>query len=592
MRAADSRREIRYVAIAKGVRFILLFMIAAIIVSMTGVAFSYFLLTRGPSVASDSVLWLRVPSSLGERAPDDFLGLLDGTETVGSVVSALRKAKVDDRVSAVVLIPPSVPGLWGTTQEIRGAVLDYRESGKPIVAYLESGTGQSYYLATACDEVFMSPTSPLMLVGVATYELFFRGALDKVGVEADMLAAGDYKTAINAYTESGFTAEHREMSEALSRDFYEQLVDGIAEGRRMTRARVRDVIDQGPFVAGDAANLGLVDDLLYEDELLDRLSPDDHPSRIDFATYRQVEPQSLGLDAGPRIAVVYAEGVINLGSSAVDFPGTGQLVGSQTMTDAIRAARNDASIEAIVVRIDSPGGSATAADIIWRELSLAREEKPLVVSMADVAASGGYYIAAPAHAIVAQPGTLTGSIGVYSGKFAAAGAFDKVGIGVDGVTHGAQADIFSPADPFSAAGRASMQDQVDDIYERFLEVVADGRALSRDEAHEVAQGRVWTGRQALVRGLVDELGGLRRAVALAKERAGIDADEEVTLVALPGPRSFVEVLAGAVSMRAAGQRTGWLASPYARAAYEQWVQAELVGQGAPLALMPGAAITR
>ncbi len=576
-------------ASAKGVRFILLFIVAAVIVSMTGVAASYFLLTRGPAVESDSVLWLRVPANLGEQAPDDVFGLLDQGATVGSVVTALRKAKVDDRVSAVVLVPPATPGLWGTVQEIRDAVIDFKESGKPVVAHIEFGIGQAYYLATACDEIFMSPTSPLMLVGVASYELFFRGTLDKVGIEADMLSAGDFKTAINAYTESGFTPEHREVSDALSRDFYEQLVDGIAEGRSMTRPRVREVIDQGPFVAADAVSLGLVDDLLYEDELLARLSSGDEPVQVDFATYRRVDQQDIGLNTGPRIAVVYAEGMINLGSSTMDFPGAAQIVGSRTMTEAIRDARDDPSIHAIVLRIDSPGGAATAADIIWRELSLAREQKPLVVSMADVAASGGYYMAAPAHAIVAQPGTLTGSIGVFSGKFAAAGAFGKVGIGIDGVTYGAQADIFSPVDRFSDAGRAAMQAQVDDVYERFLQVVAEGRAMSRDEVHAVAQGRVWTGRQALARGLVDELGGLRRAVVLAQVRAGIDAEDEVTLVPYPGPRSFVEVLTGAVMARAVGRQTGWLTSPYARGAYAQWAQMDLAGQGVPLVLMPGVA---
>ena len=314
-------------AIARGVRFILLFMIAAVIVSMTGVALSYFLLTRGPAVQSDSVLWLRIPANLGEQAPDDVFGLFGRRDTVGSVVTALRKAKVDDRVSAVVVVPPFAPVLWGTVQEIRDAVVDFRESGKPIVAHLEFGMGQAYYLATACDRIFMSPTSPLMLVGVSSYELFFRGTLEKVGIEADMLAAGDYKTAINTYTESAFTPEHREASEALSRDFYEQLIDGIAEGRDMTRGRVREIIDQGPFVAADAVSLGLVDDLAYEDELLDRLASDDEPVQLDFATYRRVDPESLGLDTGPRIAVVYAEGLINFGSSTPDFPGSTPLVG-------------------------------------------------------------------------------------------------------------------------------------------------------------------------------------------------------------------------------------------------------------------------
>ena len=576
-------------ALSKGARFILLFLVAAVTLSVAGLAVSFLLITRGPAVESDSVLWLRVPGILGEQPSDDIFGLLGQSATVGSVVDALRKAKVDDRVAAVVLEPPASVGLWGTVQEIRDAVIDYRESGKPIVAYLEYGGGQAYYLATACDQVFMTPSSPLMLVGVASYELFLRDALDKVGVEADMLAAGDYKTAINAYTERAFTPEHREASEGLNREFYEQLVDGIASGRGMTPARVRAVIDQGPFVSADAVSHGLIDDLVYEDELLDRLSTD-AAAVLDFASYEQVDARSLGLDAGPRIAVVYAEGVINSGSSTIDFPGAARIVGSRTMVKAIRAARDDRSIHAIVLRVDSPGGAATAADVIWRELALAREEKPLIVSMSNLAASGGYYIAAPAHAIVAQPGTLTGSIGVFSGKFAAAGTLDKIGVGVEQVTHGAQADILSPVERFSDAARAAMQQQVDDIYERFLQVVAAGRAMSRDEVHAVAQGRVWTGRQALAHGLVDELGGLRRAVDLAKAQAGIDVEDEVRLVPYPGPRSFLDVLSGAVRVRATPMPAGWLASPYARTARALWAQAHLAGQAVPLALMPDALV--
>ena len=573
-------------ALSKGARLILLFLAAAVALSVAGMAVSLFLITRGPVVESDSVLWLRVPGNLGEQAPDDILGLLGRSASVGSVVDTLRKAKVDDRVSAVVLEPPVSAGLWGTAQEIRDAVIDFRESGKPIVAYLESGGGQQYYLATACDEVFMTPASPLMLVGVASYELFFRDAFDKLGIEADMLAAGDYKTAINTYTEPSFTPEHREAAESLNREFYEQLVDGIAAGRGMTPARVRAVIDEGPFVSADAVSHGLIDDLLYEDELLERLSANDREV-LDSASYQQVDARGLGLDAGPRIAVVYADGVINMGSSTVDFPGAPLVVGSRTMVEAIRDARDDRSIRAIVLRVNSPGGVAVAADIIWRELTLAREEKPLIVSMSDLAASGGYYIAAPGHAIVAQPGTLTGSIGVFSGKFAASGTLNKVGVGVEEVTDGAQADMLSPVARFSDAAREAMQRQVDDVYERFLQVVAEGRAMSRDEVHAVAQGRVWTGRQALGLGLVDELGGLRRAVELAKAEAGIDLEHEVTLVPYPGPRSLLDVLSGAVRMQGRPlPPAGWLESPYARAARVLWAQTQLAGQAVPLALMP------
>ena len=578
-------------ALSRGARVVLLFISLAVTVSAIGLALGFYLVTREPAVESESVLWLRVPAVLNERTPDDPLSLLSGSggATVGSVVDALRKASVDDRVTAVVLAPSPNLASWAAVQEIRDAVKDYRASGKPIVAYLEFGQRQAYYLASACDEVIMTPSSPLMLVGVASYEVFLREALDKVGIEADMVAAGDYKTAINVYTETTFTPEHREATEATARDLYEQLIDGIAEGRGMTSADVRALIDEGPFVPADALRHGLVDELAYEDELLARLAPDDdEPVTIDAAAYRRVSARSLGLDVGPRIAVVYAEGAIVMGSGGGTVPDFAPMIGSRTTSEAIREAREDDSIEAIVLRINSGGGDAVASDIISREMVLARDEKPVIVSMSELAASGGYYIAAPAHAIVAQPATVTGSIGVFSGKFAAGGALEKLGVAMEGVTFGAQADLFSPVDSFSDTGRAAMQKQVDDIYERFLQVVADGRAMDRDAAHAVGQGRIWTGRQAIERGLVDELGGLRRAIDLAKERADIDPDREVTLVAFPGRRSLFDALRGAVSAASAlRSASAWLASPAARTAQALWRQTQLAGQGTPLLLMPG-----
>lgn len=571
-------------AMSRGVRFILFVIVLAVIVSMTGVALTYVVGSRGPSVETNSILWLRVPASLGEQQPEDVLSFFEQRDTVGSVVHALRMAKIDDRVSAVVLIPPITDGLWGKLQDIRDAVIDFKESGKPVVAYLEFGTGQAYYLASACDEVFMTPTSPLNLIGVASYDLFLRGALDKIGFEADMLAAGDYKTAVNLYTEKTFTPEHREMSESLNRDLYEQLVDGIAEGRELEVARVRALIDEGPFVAVEAMRLGLVDALVYEDQLIDGLPLGDNPTVLHYEDYRHVNASSLGIDRGPRIALVYAEGVINFGGNGVDLQGN-RIVGSETMTEAVRAARADDGIEAIVLRVDSPGGVAVAADIMWRELQLAGADKPLIVSMSDLAASGGYYIAAPAHTIVAQPGTLTGSIGAYGGKYVLGGTFEKLGVKMEEVTNGAHADLFSPVSRFSDSARQALQAQLDDTYEHFLQVVADGRGMTRDEVDRIAQGRVWTGRQAYENGLVDELGGLRRAIEVAKVEAGIDQESEVTLVPFPQPRSFFEVLRGAFNTRALNGKLGWTGLPFARVLRLALGPMRLV-QGAPMALMP------
>ena len=575
-------------ALSRGVRFILTVITAAVFIFfLAGVVATFFLMTRGPTVQAGSLLWLRVPGNLAEREPDDLLGQLIGShDTVGAVVETLRKAKVDARVEAVVLIPALQPGLWGKVQEIRDAVLDFKTSGKPIVAYLEYGGGQQYYLATACDQIFLTPTSPLDLVGVASYEFFFRDALDKVGAYPDMLHAGEFKTAANVYTETTFTPEHRETTESLNRDLYDQFVGGIATGRTMTASTVEALIDQGPFLPEEAVRHGLVDGLAYEDELTDRLAlADNELKRLSYADYRRVNPRSLGLNRGPQIAVVYAVGTITFGGSGIDVTGS-EVLGSETLVRAIRNAREDDSIQAIVLRIDSPGGAAIASDIIWRELTLARDDKPIVASMSDVAASGGYYIAMPAHAIVAQAATLTGSIGIVGGKFVLGGTFDKLGIDTETVADGRLADINSPVAPYSDDARARLQQQIDATYETFLDKAAQGRSMTRDAVHAVAQGRVWTGRQAKELGLVDELGGLARAVAVAKERAGIGAEAEVTIVPYPRPRSFFEVLDSPLTVRSVAGGTVWLTSPIGHLLAAVTVPTRLFRPGEPLALMP------
>jgi protease-4 len=474
------------VALARAARLVLIFIVLSVLVSMAAVAAMILLATRGPDIQAESVLWLRVPESLAERPSDHPLGqLLGPRDTVGGVVDALRKARVDDRVRAVVLVPPAQPGLWGKVQEIRAAVRDFRLSGKPAVAYLEYGGGQQYYLATACDEIFLTPTSPLDLVGVAMYEPFAREALDKIGAYPDMLHAGDFKTAANIYTETTFTPAHREMDEALARDFYDQLVIGIARGRNLPVADVRALIDDGPFLGDDAVARGLVDGLLYEDELLERVAEGDEAAeRLSLADYQRIDPASLGLGGGPTVAVVYVVGAIVHG----DGGGLDGTAGAASLMAALRAAREDEDVEAIIVRINSPGGGAIASDLIWREIVLAGEEKPVVASMSDLAASGGYYVAMPADVIVAQPATLTGSIGVVGGKLVLGSMFAKLGIAVETVSDGRMAEMNSIFTPYSDDARVRVQELIDAVYEEFVAKAAEGRAMTREAVHAVAQG--------------------------------------------------------------------------------------------------------
>jgi protease-4 len=533
----------------RGFTIILTLLAAAVVVSLTAFLLLYLLIGRPPSVPSNATLILRVGGDLAEVRPADVLGYLSGarTATVRSVVENLLMAKTDSRVTSVLLKPTGfTTPYWGKIHEIRDAVVDFKKSGKPIHAYLEYGGDREYFLASAADKVFLMPSSPLDLTGVASYELFFRGTLDKIGAAADLLHVGKYKSATNTFTERGFTAAHREMSESLNRDLYEQIVRGVAEGRRKTEAEVRTLIDQGPFLAQAALDAGLVDGLSYEDEVEQTLRSVGNGRRIEGEDYTHA---AYGGGRGPRIALIHAVGAIVGGRGGFD-PLNGAAAGSETLVDAIRQARRDNSIRAIILRIDSPGGSATASDAIWRELMITKKERPdrpIIASMSDLAASGGYYIAMAADAIVAQPSTLTGSIGIFGGKFVTGGVFEKLGTHVEGTSIGRHAEINSPVRPYNESERQKVQEQLQAFYDQFIERVAEARESTPSRIDEIAQGRVWTGHQAKANGLVDDLGGLERAVALAKERAKIAAESDVQLIQYPPPKSFFEMMSEAIS---------------------------------------------
>jgi len=583
------------VASRRGVRLVLSLIGLAVVVSMAAVVLTFVAVSRGPSVPSSATLVLRPGGDLPEVEPDDVVGQVFGRDvsTVRGFVEALRRASRDDRVRAVLLMPSTlnVP-YWGKVQEMRDAIVAFRKSGKHVTAFLEFGGDREYYLASAADRVFLMPTSSLDLTGVASYEMFLRGTLDKIGAYPDFVHIGDYKTAPNQLTQKGFTPAHREMAQSLNRDMYDQLVAGIADARKKSEDEVRDLLDKGPFVAKEALDAGLVDDLAYEDELDDRvpeLGDGKATRRMEGGDYQRTRPQSVGLRTRSRIAVLYVVGTIVSGRSGFDGV-NGSVVGSETIIDQIRKIRDDASIKAIVLRIDSPGGSSVASDVIWRELKITRDEnpkRPIVTSMSDLAASGGYYIAMPTEAIVAQPGTLTGSIGIFGGKMVIGGTLDKVGVTTEAVVSGANAGIYSPFAPFTPAQREKVASFMDDFYKNFLTKVAESRKSTPAAIHAVAQGRVWTGRQALGHGLVDALGGLDAAVALAKEKAKIPANEDVQLVVYPERRGLLDAL----SEQFGGAGTAGLWSMLAGTSERRAMAAlsaptRLFRRGEPLALMP------
>ena len=579
-------------ALRRAVGVVLTLIAAAVVVSIAGLLLVFLVVSRGPSVPDSATLVLRPGGELQEVVPDDVVGQVLGrdTATVRGFVESLQKAKRDPRIRSVLLMPSTLQlPFWAKVQELRDAILDFRESGKPVIAFLEYGGDREYYLASAADRVYLMPTSPLDLTGVVSYEIFLRGTLDKLGVFPDFLGIGDYKTAPNQLTETGFTPAHREMSESLNRDMYEQLVSDLAESRRKSPEDMRALLDRGPFLPDEALRVGLVDDLAYEDQLDDRVpelrTEAGRSRRVEGTDYRRISFESAGFSPRARIAVLYAVGTIVSGESAFD-PINGQLVGSETLIEQIRRVRDDRSIDAIVLRVDSPGGSSIASDVIWRELTITRDQepsRPLIASMSDLAASGGYYIAMAGDAIVAQPATLTGSIGIFTGKYVVEEAANKVGVTRETVKSGANADIYSPFDRFTPAQREQITGYMQGFYDTFLEKAAESRKTTPDKIEAVAGGRVWTGQQAREHGLVDALGGLEEAIALAKERAGIAADEDVQLVIYPPRRNLYEALTGQFGGSA------WLslfggAERSALSAVS--APARLFRRGEPLAMMP------
>jgi protease-4 len=527
----------------KGLRFVVGFLVLATVLSVVAMLLLYAVASQEPDVPSNATLVLSPSGDLPEIVPDLMLGG-GGELTIRGYVELIRKAKADDRIAGILLRPGGINSpFWAKLQELRDAIEDFKTSGKYVHAWLEYAGDREYFLATAADRVYLLPSASLDLTGVASYEVFLRGTFDWIGTYPDFLHVGDYKTAVNTYLEKTYTPAHKEMSESINRSQYDQLVRAIAEARNKPEAEIRALIDQGPFQPVDALRVGLIDEVAYEDELDDIAEDLKGADYIDAEDYAGVSWERTGTRRGSKVAVINAAGVINSGGSGFD-PVNGPIIGSDSLVEYIREARADRAVKAIVLRVDSPGGSSTASDVIWRELTISRENnRPVIVSMSDLAASGGYYIALGGDAIVAQPGTLTGSIGVYTGKFVVSGSLEKLGANIEATSNGKHAEIYSPDRRFSPEERTKIQESMQNVYDQFIERTAAARHMAPEKVDEIAQGRVWTGQQAKELGLVDELGGLYKAIDLAKQRARIPSDEEVELVVYPPHRSVYEVLA-------------------------------------------------
>lgn len=524
---------------------------ALILVAIIGVAVLWMALRKNePAIRDNSVLVLRVAGSLPDYSPDDPLKKYFGgpDQSLTGLVMQFKKAKVDKRIKAI-LLDVNFSGVgWGKAEEIREAIADFRSSGKQVYAFIELGSNKEYYIATACDKIIVPPPGELFINGLAADVMFFRGSLDKLGIYPDIYQIGKYKSVGDMFTQKQMTDAHREYINELLTDLYDRYVNAIAQARHKTPDEVRALIDNAPYNADQAKNAGLIDEALYRDQVESQLKKllgqkeSDPLVAVRGVDYRDVSPESLGLNKGERIAVIYATGDINSGSSQ-NSPSGNQSVGSDTVVKALNDATIDKTIKAIVLRVDSPGGSAIASDIIWHAVEVANQKKPVVVSMSDVAASGGYYISASASKIIAQPSTITGSIGVVAGKPVMRGFYDWLGISNEYVLRGKTAGMFRETEKFSDEERAKFIEWINTTYYRdFVPKVAKGRGKDAQHIDSVGQGRVWTGAQAKDRSLVDEFGGLDRAIDVAKQLAKIPAEKGVERVILPYPTTFLQQL--------------------------------------------------
>ena len=498
-----------------------------------------------PSVPSRTVIEIDFEAGIAPFVPNDPIGQLlnEQATTVKDVVDGLDRAATDDKVRGVVArIGAGGLGV-AHIQEVRDAVLRFRQSGKPAVVFAETfgefGPGNGgYYLASAFDEIYLQPSGDIGLNGIAYESMFMRGAFDKLEVKPQMDQRYEYKNAMNQYTHTEMTDAHRYAMQELMESQFDQMVRGIAEERGQEPDVLRAKIDEGPFLGQEAVDAGLVDGLAYRDEVYDGLLDADGKRAKLVYIGRYLERAGRPNQRGTTIALVEGYGAVVRGASQYS-PFTGQAVmGSDTVAGALRAAIADDDVEAIVFRVDSPGGSYVASDTIYHEVERAREAgKPVIISMGNLAASGGYFVAMNADKIVAQPGTITGSIGVLGGKLITRDAWGKLGVTFDGVFSAENASMFSGNVEYTESGYERFQAWLDRVYEDFTGKVAEGRNLPLEQVLEVAKGRVWTGEDAMEVGLVDALGGYEKAYELAREALELAADAPIEVRSYPLERS-------------------------------------------------------
>lgn len=507
---------------------------------------------RAPEPPETAWLTLRLSGDLPELQPMMLpLPALEAKAplTMGEVWSALRRASRDPRIRGVLVKPGGLAVGWAKLDEIRTGLEQVRKAGKPVHAWLAGAGTREYYLASAADRISLSPEDVLDLRGLRVEATYLKGTLDKLGIQVEVEHAGKYKDAGDVFTRAGMSPETREALNAILDDTYERLCQAIAAGRRTTPEKVREWIDNGPYIAPKAVQAGLIDELAYERDAerkfeeaaagKDKDKDKDKPKALNARDYLRIPPDTKGRKVR-QVALLVAQGSI-LRAAPADLFGEEQVITPKGIEQQVKLIENDPAIRGVIVRIDSPGGDAVASDEILEQLKRLAKKKPLVFSMSDVAASGGYYMAMTGDPVIAYPGTITGSIGVIYGKANLRGLYAKLGMNREILKRGRFADLDSTVQPLTPEGRARLRETIDFIYDGFLQRVAEGRRKKREEIEPFAQGRIWSGRRAREHGLVDETGGLDEALALLRKKAGIPEDELIRLSVYPAPKSWIDV---------------------------------------------------
>ena len=506
------------------------------------------LISAKGKVPSKTILEANFEQTLLEDVPQTPAArlMLNEKQTLRDVIDAIDRGAVDDRVVGMIARIGAVPMGMAQVQEIRDAVLRFRSHKKFAVAYAETfgefGPGNgSYYMATAFDHIYLQPSGDVGLTGVIMESPFIKGTLSKLGMTFHGDHRYEYKNALNFYTETKYTPPHKEAMTAVMTSWFNQMKDGICQARQIAPDKFQALVDAGPYLGKEAVAAKLVDAVAYRDEAYGQVKNQADSGAELLYLDKYLSRAGRPHDSGKTVALVFGVGGVTRGKSDYNPVQGSQNMGSETVAGAIRAATEDKSVKAILFRVDSPGGSYVASDTIWREVVRARQAgKPVIVSMGNLAGSGGYFVAMAADKIVAEPGTITASIGVLGGKMLTSGFWDKVGLSWDEVHQGENSTMFTGTEDYTPAEWTRFEAWLDRVYVDFTSKVADGRKLPKEKVLEIAKGRIWSGQDAKNLGLVDELGGYDVALRLAKKAINVSEGEDVKVVVYPRPKSLIE----------------------------------------------------